>query len=210
MSIDFIKIILLGDSGVGKTSLINRYIKNQFNVAESSTIGAALSVKTYENERIQFWDTAGQETYRSVTDLYLRDSQAIILVVDSSAEESEFKNIDEHIKKIADLAPDSSVIIAANKADLEPNNFAKKPIEYYEHYQTLIKNTNTKQTLNIKFLGVFNTSAKDGEGVNVVFETAMNAAIEHYLETNKDNDGIVKLHADYEKPTLHPRKKNCC
>ena len=89
------KVVLLGESGVGKTSIISRYINNNFSETLETTTGASyvsknMTFKEYKNKTIRFeiWDTAGQEKYRSMTQIFYKDAQIAILVYDITNEES--------------------------------------------------------------------------------------------------------------------------
>ena len=91
-----IKIILLGESGVGKTCIINRYIDNQFSADTESTLGSYSSTKTIVKNKIKYtvdiWDTTGQEKYHSITNLYIKGSNIVILVY-SIDSKSTFDNL---------------------------------------------------------------------------------------------------------------------
>ena len=81
------KIVLIGDSGVGKTNLLTRFSKNEFNLESRATIGVEFATKTIETEsghiiKAQIWDTAGQERFRTITKSYFRGAQGILLVYD--------------------------------------------------------------------------------------------------------------------------------
>ena len=89
------KVVLLGESGVGKTNIISRYINNTFSETLETSSGASyiskiMTFKEYNNKTINFeiWDTAGQEKYRSLTQLFYKDAQIAILVYDITNEES--------------------------------------------------------------------------------------------------------------------------
>lgn len=89
-----IKIVLLGETGVGKTCLISRYVNNAFQEGEISTMGASYAGKEIFFEeysktlKFEIWDTAGQEKYRSVTKIFYKDATAAILVYDITRKES--------------------------------------------------------------------------------------------------------------------------
>lgn len=80
------KIVLLGDSGVGKSNIISRFTKNEFNLESKTTIGVEFATKTLELNgktiKIQVWDTAGQERYRSMASAYYRGAMGALLVYD--------------------------------------------------------------------------------------------------------------------------------
>ena len=83
------KIILYGEYGVGKTSLVNRLVYKDFNQWVSATIGATFVCwKTDDNIKVGLWDTAGQERFRTITSAYYRGSQAILLVFDLTDQQS--------------------------------------------------------------------------------------------------------------------------
>ena len=98
--VDICKVILVGESGVGKTSIILRFIKNQYNQNSTSTAGANYASKTLEfpeyNKKLQYdiWDTAGQEKYRGLAKLFYKDASIVILVYDITKRKSfeEIKN----------------------------------------------------------------------------------------------------------------------
>ena len=116
------KIVIVGDSGVGKTNLVSRYLQNEFKEDTKATVGVEFGEKryTYNNQVIkaQIWDTAGQERYRSITSLYYKGSKGAIIVYDISSQSS-FNNVDKwlsEMKKTTD--PSISVILVGNKSDL--------------------------------------------------------------------------------------------
>ena len=80
------KIVIIGDTYVGKTNILSRYISNEFDPNSNSTIGVELTTKTYNFDnndvKVQIWDTAGQEKYRSITSSYYKGAQGCLLVYD--------------------------------------------------------------------------------------------------------------------------------
>ena len=125
-SIKTCKVVLLGESGVGKTCIIARFINNTFEDNIMSTTGASYAGKTltfdeYQGKSIKFeiWDTAGQEKYRSLTKIFYKDAKAAILVYDITRKSSfdEIKNY--WYNQLKDFAPKNIIIaIAGNKCDL--------------------------------------------------------------------------------------------
>eukprot|EP01089_Gocevia_fonbrunei_P011884 TRINITY_DN2647_c0_g1_i1.p1 TRINITY_DN2647_c0_g1~~TRINITY_DN2647_c0_g1_i1.p1 ORF type:complete len:231 (-),score=29.60 TRINITY_DN2647_c0_g1_i1:86-721(-) len=119
------KVVLLGDSGVGKTSLVHRYVKKTFIDHIPSTIGAAfmtqkLFINNY-NIRLQIWDTAGQERFRSLTPMYYRGASAALLIYDTTRKET-FEAVKEWVEELQKNieTEESSLVIAivGNKVDL--------------------------------------------------------------------------------------------
>lgn len=94
------KVVLLGETGVGKTSIINRYINNTYSADSMSTSGASFAAKTMyfeeydKNHKFEIWDTAGQEKYRALTKIFYKDASVAVLVYDITRKESfeEIKN----------------------------------------------------------------------------------------------------------------------
>ena len=118
-----LKVVLLGDSGVGKTNLISRYVTNKFDEDTKSTIGVEFFCKTYKvnNDKIikvEIWDTAGQERYKSITSVYYKGSKGAFIVYDITSRKS-FDNIDKWINEIKEKnANEVKLIIIGNKIDL--------------------------------------------------------------------------------------------
>ncbi|KAI8371031.1 P-loop containing nucleoside triphosphate hydrolase protein [Blakeslea trispora] len=117
------KVVILGRTGVGKTSVALRYVKNTFSPNNSSTIGAAFMTKKLTVDdcsvRLQIWDTAGQERFRSMAPMYYRGASAAILVYDITSEES-FTELVSWIEELSKNVTEDIVIhVVGNKIDLE-------------------------------------------------------------------------------------------
>ena len=118
-----IKVILLGDSGVGKTSIINRYINNKFNEDEKSSIGTISNEKEVIIDDIKYkvviWDTSGQEVYHSLTNLFVKGSNIVILVYSIESLES-FRNLNYWYSSLKEKVEENSHILAVigNKSDM--------------------------------------------------------------------------------------------
>ncbi|XP_055741649.1 ras-related protein Rab-15-like [Salvelinus fontinalis] len=117
------RLLLLGDSGVGKTCLLCRFTDNEFHPSHISTIGVDFKMKTLEIDgikvRIQIWDTAGQERYQTITKQYYRRAQGIFLVYDITSERS-FQHIMKWASDVDEYAPDNiQKILIGNKSDEE-------------------------------------------------------------------------------------------
>ncbi|TTB12809.1 Ras-related protein Rab-13 [Bagarius yarrelli] len=128
---DFLfKLLLIGDSGVGKTCLIIRFAEDNFNSTYISTIGIDFKVKTIEVEgkkiKLQVWDTAGQERFKTITTAYYRGAMGIILVYDITDEKS-FENIQNWMKSIKENASAGvSQMLLGNKCDIEAKRKVSK------------------------------------------------------------------------------------
>jgi Ras-related protein Rab-11A len=117
------KVVLIGDSGVGKSNILTRYLKDEFSLNTKTTVGVEFGTKQIAVDDIkikaQIWDTAGQERYRSITNAYYKGSKGALLVYDITKRNT-FENVDrwlEEFKKNCD--PDISIILIGNKCDLE-------------------------------------------------------------------------------------------
>ncbi|CAF1005588.1 unnamed protein product, partial [Brachionus calyciflorus] len=120
------KIVFIGDSGVGKTSFVQRFCNNTFRESFSTTIGVDFQVKSIilDNRVIalQLWDTAGQERYRSITKQYFRKADGVICMYDITSEQS-FKNLRNWISSMKESASEDCVLVViGNKTDLCPND----------------------------------------------------------------------------------------
>jgi Ras-related protein Rab-22 len=124
MSLDEVKFVLLGDTGVGKSSLVLKFVTGDFNPYVEPTIGASYMQKMIQMPdkstcKCQIWDTAGQERYHSLAPMYYKGAGAAILVFDITRASS-FKTLQLWVDELRDQGPDKIALgIAGNKADLE-------------------------------------------------------------------------------------------
>ena len=145
------KVILVGNSGVGKTSIINRYLDN-YNPEEKSTIGASFSSrkKVIEGYRISFdiWDTAGEERFRSVNKIFFKEAYVCLMVYDITNEES-FESIKDYWYKSVKENANTDLLfgIAGNKIDLFTKEKVdqKKVKEFCEEIDALYFKTSAKE-----------------------------------------------------------------
>uniref|UniRef100_M4ERZ5 Uncharacterized protein n=1 Tax=Brassica campestris TaxID=3711 RepID=M4ERZ5_BRACM len=116
------KIVLIGDSGVGKSNILSRFTRNEFCLESKSTIGVEFATRTLQVEgktvKAQIWDTAGQERYRAITSAYYRGAVGALLVYDITKRQT-FENVLRWLHELRDHA-DSNIVImmAGNKSDL--------------------------------------------------------------------------------------------
>ena len=119
-----IKVILIGDSSVGKTNILSRLCKDEFLVESKSTVGVEFASKLIElnNKKLikmQLWDTAGQERYKSITNTYYYRSQGAVIVFDIT-KVSTFKSVDKWVAQLREYAgPDVTLVLVGNKSDLK-------------------------------------------------------------------------------------------
>jgi small GTP-binding protein len=116
------KVVLIGDSGVGKSNLLSRFTRNEFNLESKSTIGVEFATRSIQVDKktikAQIWDTAGQERYRAITSAYYRGAVGALLVYDIS-KHGTYENVERWLKELRDHA-DSNIVISlvGNKSDL--------------------------------------------------------------------------------------------
>ncbi|KAK2460655.1 hypothetical protein APHAL10511_007125 [Amanita phalloides] len=117
------KVVLIGDSGVGKSNLLSRFTRNEFNLESKSTIGVEFATRSTNVDgkviKAQIWDTAGQERYRAITSAYYRGAVGALLVYDI-AKHATYVNVTRWLKELRDHA-DSNIVImlVGNKSDLK-------------------------------------------------------------------------------------------
>ena len=200
------KIIIVGDTCVGKSNILSRYIKNIFREDSKSTVGVELGNKLLKvkgtNTKLQIWDTAGQERYRSITSSYYKGSHGCFIVYDITNEQS-FENVEKWFEQVQkEGSKDVSIILVGNKCDLE--NERKIPTE---------KGEEKAKQLNIPF---FETSALS----NIKIEDIFTVIAENIFDRtggvkSGDDDDDIEIINENEKPVnLTPQqpqeKKSCC
>ncbi|KAL8249265.1 hypothetical protein R6Q59_006133 [Mikania micrantha] len=116
------KLVLIGDSGVGKSNLLSRFTRNEFNLETKSTIGVEFATRSLNVDgkviKAQIWDTAGQERYRAITSAYYRGAVGALLVYDVTRHAT-FENIARWLKELRDHTdPNIVVMLIGNKSDL--------------------------------------------------------------------------------------------
>lgn len=115
-------VVLIGDSGVGKSNLLSRFTRNEFNLESKSTIGVEFATRSIQVDgktiKAQIWDTAGQERYRAITSAYYRGAVGALLVYDI-AKHLTYENVERWLKELRDHADQNIVImLVGNKSDL--------------------------------------------------------------------------------------------
>jgi Ras-related protein Rab-1A len=166
------KLLLIGDSGVGKSCLLLRFADDTYTDSYISTIGVDFKIRTVDLDtktiKLQIWDTAGQERFRTITSSYYRGAHGIIIVYDITDKES-FDNVRQWMFEIDRYASENVCkLLVGNKSDLQP----KRAVEY-EAAKAFA------DELNIPFL---ETSAKNATNVEQAFLT-MAAQIKNKMQT---------------------------
>lgn len=197
------KVVIIGNSGVGKTHILSRYLYDVFDKDEKSTVSATYSkkkVKTKKNKEItlQLWDTAGQEVYKGLTKLFYKNATGIIIVYDVTNRNSfeEIKNFWYNEVKLN--APDNvKIVIVGNKCDL----YLKEEIKEDEA-RTYAENIGVMFQL---------TSALDSSGVDELFQNLADALDDPgFIVANNENN--IKLNNDVRnvRNVRRANRRNCC
>lgn len=152
------KLVLLGDSAVGKSSLVLRFVKGQFHEFQESTIGAAFLTQTVVLDdttlKFEIWDTAGQERYQSLAPMYYRGSQAAVVVYDITNQET-FGRAKKWVKELEKQGSPSLVIaLVGNKADMANKRMVEyeEAQAYAEEKSMLFMETSAKTAMNVNDL----------------------------------------------------------
>ena len=196
------QILLIGDSSVGKTSLIQRYANGIFKEEYLATCGLDLYTKheiiNNMNVLVNLWDTAGQERFKSLTPNYFKNAEGVMLTYDLTNMES-FENLKYWMNSIETNLGDKKIfipiIIVGNKLDKEDERKITK-----ENADKLSKEYNYKY---------FETSAKTGEGVDDAVRDLVNQILEKSdkFEEERNERNSVKINENQED---NPKKKGCC
>ncbi|XP_076369808.1 ras-related protein Rab-5C-like [Tachypleus tridentatus] len=149
------KLVLLGESAVGKSSLVLRFVKGQFHDYQESTIGAAFLTQTMclddTTVKFEIWDTAGQERYHSLAPMYYRGAQAAVVVYDIVNQDT-FSRAKTWVKELQRQAsPNIVIALAGNKADLAAKRAAgnSSALAYAEESGLLFMETSAKTAMNV-------------------------------------------------------------
>ncbi|MHA1298793.1 MAG: Rab family GTPase [Candidatus Helarchaeota archaeon] len=171
----FLKATIIGDGGVGKTSLIIRHVDKKFEQEYKPTLGFDISLKTVSLEGISaellIWDIGGQAIFKEIRESYLEGSHCSFLVFDLTRKET-FDNIKNWLVELKRFAGDIPFILIGNKNDLESERKVSK--EEIEEKAKLIGAT-----------GYFETSAKTGENVDNAFKKLTEASIKYFESLQK-------------------------
>ena len=200
------KYIIIGDPSVGKSNLLMKFAHNKFTDEYQTTIGVEFGAKNIQlNDqiyRIQIWDKAGQENFRSITRAYFKNCVCAMVVYDITCRKS-FENIQNWVQDVHEQSPKTILIILiGNKIDLED----KRVVSYEEGNDFAVKNG----------LIFMETSAKTGEGVEEIFNESAQQIVkkmeENYYDLNSEICGIQKgktnkINLNNKK---NPDRKGCC
>ncbi|XP_074599204.1 RAS oncogene family member Rab11 [Brevipalpus obovatus] len=203
------KVVLIGDSGVGKSNLLSRFTRNEFNLESKSTIGVEFATRSIQVDnktiKAQIWDTAGQERYRAITSAYYRGAVGALLVYDI-AKHITYENVERWLRELRDHADNNIVImLVGNKSDLR--HLRAVPTEEARAFAE--KN-------NLSFI---ETSALDSTNVETAFQQIL-TEIYHIVsqkQIRNDGDGdpspsenIRPINIPPTDPSDMRRNSKCC
>ena len=186
------KILLLGDSSVGKTCFLMRYTDNTFQEIHMSTIGLDYKLKNVQLDdgkmvKIQIWDTAGQDRFRSITKNYYKGAHGIILIYDITNKKS-FENVRNWINQIKEEVSEKvSIILVGNKIDDE------------EH--RVVSTEQGEKMANDFGLMFFECSAKSGVNIDSTFNELVKKTVENYSKVKMEGEKLKNKKGG---------KKGCC
>ncbi|CAD8155594.1 unnamed protein product [Paramecium octaurelia] len=194
-----IKITFLGNSGVGKSSIVKRYCFDQFDQNNQSNLGADCAQKEMEFQnnkiKLQIWDTAGQEKFRSLVPLFLRNAHVAIIVYDIT-QKSSFTQLKEWVSSLEQICPKNNFfVLVGNKCDL----IDQEEVTYDEAKQY---SYNLKAPLHY-------TSCKTNQGIQELFQKI----VEEYFKQQEELQNTETQRNEKQNSKLKVQKKyysTCC
>ena len=198
-----IKILTLGDTSVGKSSIVLRFTEEKFDDNQFSTIGIDFKTKYIKrgdsSVKVLIWDTAGQEKFQNIARQYYKGANGVLLIYDIGNRKS-FQRIDFWLKELKDnnRLEELFICLVGNKIDMED----KREITREEGEQYAKDN-------NIIF---FEVSAKTGNGINLLFDKVINGSMEKVFSVIEKDEGDdkVRLSSIFEKGYIKEKNKKCC
>jgi len=193
------KIVLLGETGVGKTSMVLRFAEQRFSHNVTPTIGASFLSKTIcidgARVKMQLWDTAGQERFRSLAPMYYRGANAAILVYDVTSEQS-FLRVKEWVRELrTNVFEDILMIVVGNQVDKAKHQV--HPLEAAEY----------AQSIGASFLEV---SARMNTGVEEVFMRVVKYLVDIHSTTKEITEGFSHSQVYRNQYLIEPGNRTCC
>ena len=193
------KIVLIGDSGVGKTNILSRFINNEFSLTTQATVGVEFGSKIIKKGekliKLQIWDTAGQERYKSITSAYYKGSKGAFVVYDISRK-STFDNVDKWIDELKNHgSEDVFIMLVGNKSDLKD--------------QREITEEEVKKKAELYNVAFCETSALEGKNIGYAFENLINEITKKVeKEREKNGKNVIKNKDEGKTITLETGNDN--
>ena len=199
-----VKVVLVGDSGVGKTNIMSKYLKNQFREDSKATVGVEFGSKQFSVEghqiKAQIWDTAGQERYKAITSAYYKGAKGAFIVYDITRKNT-FETVNKWVSDITAAADKKiTLILIGNKNDLEDQRQVTKEV-----------GEEKAKELGLAFM---ETSACSGENLDKAFQMMINEIYKKYQEdvVGETQESTVQQGKDItlDKTKGKQEKKKCC
>jgi len=203
-----LKLVLIGDSGVGKTNILSRYNNNEFSLVTQPTVGVEFGNKIIKKEnksiKLQLWDTAGQERYKAITNAFYKGSKGAFVVYDITRKSS-FLNIDKWIGELkTNGSEDILIILVGNKSDLEDKREVStdEGEKKAKQYGIAFCETSALQGKNIEY--AFNILIDE---IILEIENAKQKEMKNNKSNNKKKSKGIMLNTNNDK---NNKKKKCC
>ena len=198
-----VKVIIIGDSGVGKTNIMSKFLKNKFMEESKATVGVEFGSKLFDLNghkiRAQIWDTAGQEKYKSITGAYFKGSKGALVVYDIT-QKSTYESLEKWVNDLKSAGdPKITIILIGNKSDLEENRQVSKE-----------QGEEKAKSFGCAFL---ETSALSGDNIDKAFNMMVKEIFEKFSNDSAEDSELesgfkgedLKLDKVVDK-----KKKKCC
>ena len=187
------KVVLLGDTAVGKSCLTVRFVRNEYSEFQEPTIGAAFLAKNLDYQgkklKLEIWDTAGQERYRSLAPMYYRGAKAAVVVYDITKKDT-LNGAKSWITELQNKQTGCVIVLVGNKFDLnEERNIVASDVKEYARDHDLIH---------------IEASAKTGHNVEEIF----NIICKEILAQPLEDENTMTVHP--EIVTMYSKSNNCC
>ena len=198
-----VKILTLGDSSVGKSSIVLRFSDDDFNDNQFATIGIDFKTKYIKmgdsSVKVLIWDTAGQEKFQNIAKQYYKGANGVLLIYDICNRKS-FERVDFWLKELKEYnrIDELFVCLVGNKIDLEDKR--------------VISNEEGEKYAKVNNINYFEVSAKSGKGVSELFNKAIKGSMDKVFSTNEKEevDDKVRLSSFLEKGEFKQNNRRCC
>ena len=197
---DILKIVILGEGRVGKTSILSKYFNKKFNAKEQSTINPSFYEKKVNHNgkivQLKFWDTAGQEQFDAISKIYYQNAVGALLVYDVTIFET-FQKVEKWVNTLQEVVgKDITFLIAGNKFDLADKQSLEK------HSSSIDSYCNKEHCKHIY------TSAKTGYQVDEAFESLINSVLSKVSTAPKQKKKKIEISSSNVE--AQKEKKGCC
>ena len=197
------KVVVVGDSGVGKTNLIKRFVSNEFKSDSKATVGVEFLSKNFiingEIFKIEIWDTAGQERYKSITTAYYKGAKGAMIVYDVTNQTS-FDNVDKWYNEIKEKASKNiNLIVIGNKNDLIDKKIinSESSIEKAKSFGIAIMETSALSASNVK------------EAFYLILKE-MYKSVKSMINEGEKKDNVQGSGVQLNTDVKTKKKKKCC